>query len=77
MNQNYQNLNGITIRELKAILGEWSEYNTNEESMFCGDECEVWIENEDGISSPLISINILNKRLDAVNKIYSDVLLTT
>jgi hypothetical protein len=50
---------GLTIRELKAALENWSETTA------CDEDCEVWISNaKTGTSSPVKSIIPLNVRRD-------------
>jgi len=50
--------NGLTVKQLKEIIKNWSENRP------CGEETEVWIE-KDGLSNQVFSISPLNKRQDA------------
>lgn len=45
---------GLTVRELKAIIKDWPE-----EDEF-GNESEVWIETEEGVSNIVKSVWPLN-----------------
>ena len=55
--KHYHASNGLTVYELKKIIKDWPEYN--EET---GEECEVWFETGDGLSSPVTEVWPLNKR---------------
>lgn len=54
MRQIVVNTNGITIRQLKEWLADAKEVDEN------GDDYEVWLETEDGRSSPVTEIWPLN-----------------
>lgn len=51
--------NGLTVRELKALIADWPEVDDE------GNEAEVWIEDECGLSNivkqvwPLNDVDIL------------------
>lgn len=46
--------NGLTVRELKELIKNWPEVDEH------GDEAEVWVEDEYGISNPVRSVWPLN-----------------
>ncbi len=48
--------NGLTVRELKEIITDWSETDEN------GEPTEVWIETGWCLSSIVIEVSPLNKR---------------
>ncbi len=47
--------NGLTVRELKALIKDWPE-----EDIF-GNESEVWIETEEGVSNIVKSVYPFNR----------------
>ena len=49
------NVNGITIRELKQYIANLPEQNE------AGDDYEVWLQSGEGVSSVCTSIQLLNK----------------
>ena len=54
-----RNPNGITVKQLKLLLRDWPEVNE-----YTGEDCEVWIETEENLSSPATEAMPLNKRVD-------------
>jgi len=65
----YYNINGITVKELKAVLKEWPENN------IYGEDCEVWVLTGGCLSSPVKQIIPLNKRMSK-DEVTADILLT-
>jgi hypothetical protein len=62
--------NGLTIRQLKALLATYPDVNA-----FDGEEREVWITTDEGLSSMCVEAGTLNMRTD--NGVTSaDLLLT-
>ena len=62
--------NCLTIRQLKEVIKDWPEVNE-----YTGQECEVWITTGEGLSSPCVELEPLNRRLDD-EKVSADILLT-
>lgn len=55
--QNKKFSNGMTVRDLKALIKDWPEINS-----FTDEETEVWITTGIGLSSQVANVAILNKR---------------
>lgn len=51
----FKNKNGITVAELKKFVMSLPDVDDD------GEEYEVWLKSGDGVSSPCIAINVLNK----------------
>ena len=62
--------NGLTVKEFKKIVNEWSE--TNEET---GEDCEVWVTTGRNLSSNVTLVLPLNKRSDSNGNWSADLLL--
>ena len=60
--------NGLTVRELKELIKEWPETDD------VNGDCEVWIDNKDGTSSPVHSIWPLNLREQDNGEYSSDII---
>lgn len=58
MTPNFENKMGMTVSELKRIINEWPETNNY------GDPTEVWIETGFQLSSPCVSLDPLNLRVE-------------
>ena len=61
--------NGMTVRELKAMIKGWPEINQD------GEECEVWVQTGRGISSPVTIAGPLNLREDESGNRTADFIL--
>lgn len=51
----FVNENGVTVKELKAILENWPDVDSN------GEDSQVWMYSNYGSSSPVIDISKLNE----------------
>ena len=61
--------NGLTVKELKAIIKDWPEVNecTNE-------DCEVWIETGQNSSSIVKTVSTLNQYMGHDDNTYADII---
>lgn len=55
LNQIVVFLEGMTVKELKEIIKDWPEVNSE------GEPTEVWVGNANGTSNPVYSAASLNK----------------
>lgn len=62
---------GMTVRELKEMIKDWSEIDVN------GEDCGVWIETRRGLSSPVTMSWPLNMREDEDGNLSADFLLAS
>ena len=61
--------NGMTVRELKAMIKDWPEINQY------GEDCEVWIETGRNLSSPATTAGPLNLRENGGGNVSADFIL--
>ena len=61
---------GMTVRELKETIKDWSETDLN------GESCEVWIETKDGCNGQVHAVYPLNLR-KSDSEVCADILLET
>lgn len=60
---------GLTVKELKDIIKEWPEKNE-----YTGEDCEVWIGTNGGLSNIVTEVCPLNMRINN-NIVSADLLL--
>lgn len=64
--------NGMTVKELKALIKDWPEVNE-----YTGEDCEVWVETGVNKSSPVTLVMPLNKRTDDDGNESADICMET